>query len=849
MQYNNSTNTNMKTKSNTKSGTKGNSKRDTKGNTKSNTKSNSMRNTRRITKKGKRKVKRIIKLTLQSILLLILLGMAGGIFYFYFAYGKTILQLQSDARQMVNTSTPDTFKANQTSLVYDADGNLISTLKAEKDVYYLEYQDIPTTAIDAMVVTEDRKFLEHDGVDYLANIRAAISLIKNKGKIKQGASTITQQLARNVFLTQEVTYTRKIEEIFVAQEIEKKYNKFDIMEYYINNIYFANGHYGIQAAANGYFGESAANLSLSQIAFLCAIPNSPNRYNPITNMNNTMKRRDRILEQLRTEDKISESQYQEAISEPINLNLTKSERRNYVETYMLYSAVKALMKNRGFEFRYQFDSNEDKEAYEEAYNDLYNSCQKELYVSGYRIYTSIDMNKQDLLQKSVDDALLRFDSKNEDGIYQMQGAAVSIDNDSGKVVAIVGGRDQNLGGYTLNRAFQSYRQPGSAIKPLIVYTPSFERNYTPASTVVDERIEGGPKNSGGRYDGEMKLQRAIELSKNTIAWKLFEELTPRVGLSYLQSMNFARITKDDYGLASALGGFTFGVSPVEMAAAFATLENDGYYREPTCIVKIMDTEGNEIIGDTTKRKAIYQTNAARIMTEALTGVIKNGTGKGLGLKNTISAGKTGTTNNKKDGWFVGYTPYYTTSVWVGYDMPRAVNDLTGASYPGTIWHNYMNQIHNSSMKHTFQYYDWRAVLKKQQEEKDRLEQEAKDQEEQDASEVVDPTEPAATPTTAPEDGSQVDGDDTNGDNTVGDGGTAGEDGTDTSNNTPGDNVIEGDENDSTVGEEYPNENDDTSGVEQGNGSDSGNNNGNASDPVTQGTNLNQPGSNISNSNP
>ncbi|MDF2486371.1 MAG: hypothetical protein K0R46_2539, partial [Herbinix sp.] len=639
---------------------------------------------------------RSIKIGLQLMVLFLLLTIVVVMFYFYMEYGKTILSLQSEAKTKVRTSTEDTFKASQTSLVYDIEGDLISTLKSEKDVYYIEYEEIPSIAVDAMVVSEDRKFLEHDGVDYLANIRAAIALIKHKGEITQGASTITQQVARNVFLTHKVTYERKIEEIFAAQELEKIYSKQEIMEFYLNGIYFANGRYGIQAAALGYFSEGVSGLSLSQIIFLCAIPNNPTIYNPLTNMDNTMERRDRILVQLLDEGRITEAEYTEALNEKIVLNQEKSDKKNYVETYTYYSAIRALMKANGFTLRYQFDSEEDQVAYEEEYYDMYYRYQKELYARGYRIYTSIDLKKQDLLQQAVNDALSGFTKVNEEGIYQMQGAAVCIDNDSGRVAAIVGGREQKTTGYTLNRGYQSFRQPGSAIKPLIVYTPMFEREYTPESIVTDERFEGGPKNSGGNYLGEMKLQRAIELSKNTIAWKLFEELTPSIGLSYLLNMNFSKISASDYVSAAALGGLTIGASPIEMAAAFATIENDGYYRVPTCIIKIMDSEGNEIVGDEMETRQIYQTEAARIMTEALTGVIKHGTGEGLGLSHTISAGKTGTTNDKKDGWFVGYTPYFTTSVWVGYDMPKSVGDLSGATYPGTIWHNYMEQLHDAS---------------------------------------------------------------------------------------------------------------------------------------------------------
>jgi membrane peptidoglycan carboxypeptidase len=685
-------------------------------------------------KKDRRSTGQRIKLILQLVVFLVLLATAAVMLYFYINYGKLIFGLQADAKQKVYASTEDTFKASQTSIVYDMEGNVISTLKSEKDVFYLSYEDIPELAVDAMIVSEDRKFFQHKGVDYLANIRAAIALIKHKGKITQGASTITQQLARGVFLTQEVTYERKIEEIFAAQELEKLYSKTDIMEFYLNGIYFANGHYGIQAAAQGYFGEGVSSLSMSQIVFLCAIPNNPNLYNPVTNIKNTLERRDRILKQLLTEGMISQEEYQEAVKEKITLHMEKTKKKNYVETYSYYCAVRALMKEAGFTFRYQFENEEEREAYNQEYEELYNRYQKQLYTHGYRIYTSIDLKKQKLLQNSVDEALAEFHKVNKEGVYQLQGAAVCIDNDTGRVIAIVGGRGQKFSGYTLNRAYQSYRQPGSAIKPLIVYTPAFERGYTPESTVVDEWIKDGPKNSDGAYLGKMKLIRAIELSRNTVAWGMFEELTPAVGLSYLLHMNFSKIKDKDYVPAASLGGLTIGASPVEMAAAYAALENDGFYRIPTCIVKIMDSEGNEIVGDTMDTTQVYQSKASDMMTEALIGVMNNGTARGLGLTYTESAGKTGTTNDKKDGWFVGYTPYYTTSVWVGYDLPKATEDLKGATYPGRIWHRYMEQIHTVSMTKKFELYDWRALLKEAKE------QAVKDNELEDAQKKAEKEE-------------------------------------------------------------------------------------------------------------
>lgn len=652
--------------------------------------------------KDKQNIGNTLRFILKIFALVFLLALVIGIFYFYNSYGKILIQLQKEARDIVRSSSEESFRSAQTSLVYDNDGELISTLRGVKDVYYIEYKDIPTTVLNAIIVTEDKKFFSHEGVDYLANVRAALSLLKNKGKITQGASTITQQLARNVFLTHEVTYERKIKEIFIAQELEKIYSKDKIMEFYINNIYYANGYYGILAAANGYFGKGINQLSLSQTAFLCSIPNNPSMYDPVTSMDKTIERRDRILKQMYNNGKINLIDYRNAINETISLNTKEGHKNDYVETFIYYSAIKALMREEGFTFRNQFASDEDRDAYNEAYNEMYYRYQSLLYSGGYRIYSSIDLDKQERLQASVDEVLEEFTKTNDQGIYELQGAAVSIDNDTGRVVAIVGGRSQEHTGYTLNRGYQSYRQPGSAIKPLIVYTPSFERGYTLDSIVVDERIPDGPKNSGGNYVGEMKLQRAIELSKNTIAWKLYEELTPEVGISYLLKMDFARIVEDDYYLAASLGGLTIGVSPLEMAAAYSTLENDGYYREPSCIVRITDTKGNELVKDTILKKQIYQTEATKMVTEALTGVMKSGTAKGLGLTNTISAGKTGTTDQRRDGWFVGYTPYYTTSVWVGYDMPKTLEGLKGSSYPAIIWNKYMEEIHGLGMNKSFE---------------------------------------------------------------------------------------------------------------------------------------------------
>jgi penicillin-binding protein 1A len=645
--------------------------------------------------KKKRKVRHtILKMFYGFTITMLILGGIGLAVLFATGIGPKVIRLHKEAVSLVGSSTIDTFKAFQTSLVYDTNGAEIANLKGDKGIYYLESERIPTYVKNAFISIEDKKFYSHNGIDIKAIMRAAKSIIENKS-ITQGASTITQQLSRNIFLNNKVSWERKIEEIFIALELEKEYSKSDILEFYLNNIYFANGYYGIQAASMGYFSSDIHDLSLSQITFLTAIPNNPTIYNPMEHMDNTLGRRDRILLQMLQDGKISNEEYDNAIKEEIVLQVNEEEtvKHNYAETYIYYSAVRALMEARGFQFQYYFDSQEKKQAYQNEYDALYTECQNSLYTSGYRIYTSMNMTFQEQLQTAIDEELYAFVSVNDDGILNMQAAATCIDNKTGKVVAIIGGRNQETTGYTLNRAFQSFRQPGSSIKPLIVYTPALEKGYTPDSMLVDEPIEDGPKNYSGGYSGRVSLRYAVMKSINTVAWKMLDEITPSVGLSYLKEMNFARIEKDDYRNTIALGGFTTGVSSVEMAAAYAAIENDGIYRYPTCITKITTADGEVVYHNKDEGKRIYKENAARMMTDVLKSVMTDGTGRGLGISTTETAGKTGTTNDYKDGWFVGFSAYYTTSVWVGFDMPREVEGLTGASYPGKIWNEYMEKIH------------------------------------------------------------------------------------------------------------------------------------------------------------
>lgn len=623
-----------------------------------------------------------------------LLTIVGCIILFFVSdYWKTTVQLYKDAKTMVENSDRDDFSAYQTSMVYDDQGEIIKLVKKERFQIYLSIDNIPETAKEAIVSIEDKRFYDHNGIDLKAIVRAAIALVK-KDEITQGGSTITQQLSRNIFLTHTVSWERKVEEIFISLRLEKIYSKDDILEFYLNNVYFANGYYGIEAASTGYFNKSSSELTLSETAFLCAIPNNPTVYDPRKNLENTLKRRDRILDEMLKDGKITESQCAEAKQETITLNsMEVHSAGTYVDSYVNYCATKALMENNGFVFKNEFADEVEEKEYKALYEEEYNKWSEKLMSGGYRIYTSISREMQEKLQTAVDDGMYGFVTQKEDGVYNVQAAATCIDNDTGKVKAIVGGRSQDNVESSFNRAYQSRRQPGSSIKPLLVYAPALEKGYTANSTLKDVKTADGPANAGNAYSGSISLRSAVEKSRNAAAWSLYQAITPSYAMQYLLDMEFSGITKDDYNLSTALGGFTTGFSTVEMASGYATLENNGVFRTPTCIDKILDSNGNVIVDSVGSEKQVYTEETAKEMTDILKGVLTRGTGVKRRLKNITAAAKTGTTNDNKDGWFCGYTSYYTTAVWVGFDIPQELEDLSGSTYPGEIWNTFMEDVH------------------------------------------------------------------------------------------------------------------------------------------------------------
>lgn len=625
-----------------------------------------------------------------AILFIVLALLAAGGIYLA-PKAASVWRMRRIAKAFVDSSTQSTFKETKTTLVYDKNGEELCQIKSSKELYYVTFDQIPKTLANAFVVMEDRDFYNHSGIDYKAIVRAALANQKSS-EIVQGASTITQQLARNIFLTQEVTWERKIEEMFIAWDLEKKYSKEEILEFYLNNIYFGNGYYGVEAAARGYFSKSVSELTLSEQAFIASIPNNPSKYNPLTNFENTLKRRDLILEQMYDTDYITSMDFYTAKSEEVVLNQPQQEREdNSVVTYVRHCATESLMKSAGFSFRDNFDTQEEQDEYESLYDTYYTRCQQMLLSGGYTIYTSFDMELQEKLQRAVDENLSQYTELSDERVYKMQGAATCIDNVTGNVVAIVGSRSQDLTGYTLNRAYQSYRQSGSAIKPLSVYLPYLQLGNTADTIVTDEPIEGGPVNSDGAYWGDMTVRDAVKYSKNTVAWKIYQEITPRVGIGYLLKMDFKKVWYDKDYNAGALGGFTYGVTTEEMAGGYAAIANDGVYRKATCIQRIDGADGETVVDESSRGLRVYDVNASRMMTSILESVVEpDGTGAAGAVDNAVIAGKTGTTNSNRDMWFCGYSAYYTTAVWIGYDYPQEIHGYNSAS---AIFKQFMTEVH------------------------------------------------------------------------------------------------------------------------------------------------------------
>lgn len=608
--------------------------------------------------------------------------------------------------KLINMSEED-FILKEDTLVFDKNDKKVGSVNAGR-YEYTKIQKISPYIYNGYIAVEDKRFRTHGGVDMLATLRAGVTLLKNNGAITQGGSTITQQTIKNNLLSQEKSFTRKIAEIMLAPTVEAKFSKDKIMEFYCNSNYYGNRCYGVASASKFYFGKKADDLEPQEAALLIGLSNNPSAYDPVNNPEDSLKKRNEVLGKMLSGGAITQSEYDKAIKKEIEvLQLTEdySTAEGYVVSYAIHCAAIAMMEQEDFEFKYNFKNKKAYEKYNKEYSQSYSEKCNLIREGGFKLYTSIDMDMQDELQKSIDDGL----SFNKEKVkkkkkYALQGAAVCVDNESNYVVAIVGGRGTKD---SFNRAYLAYRQSGSSIKPLVDYAPGFESGlFFPSSKMQDKKIKNGPQNAGGGYRGNIRIREAVARSINTIAWQVLQRITPKYGLDFLGKMRFHGLSYvDNDNLSVSLGGFTNGVRVVDMAKGYSCLANNGSYSDRTCIRKIKRSGKGTIYTQTEELTQVYNEQVAWIMTDILKGVLEEsyGTGHALRLNNNrVAAGKTGTTNSSKDVWFCGYTKQYTTVVWAGYDTPRAMPGVTGGSLPGKIWKDYMNKIHKDLDKEDFE---------------------------------------------------------------------------------------------------------------------------------------------------
>ena len=613
-----------------------------------------------------------------------------------------VLPMFTEAREEVFDKlvhlSEDDFAMKEDTVVYDSKGKQVGSVNAGS-YKYVKINDVSPYIYEGYIAVEDKRFKTHGGVDLVATMRAGVSLLKHNMEITQGGSTITQQVIKNNLLTQNKSYTRKIAEILLAPTIESKFTKAQIMEFYCNSNFYGNKCYGVGAASKYYFGKKCADLEPHEAAMLIGLSNSPASYNPVLHPKAALKKRNSVLRIMCKEGVITPKEYKSALKKKLNIKQFSEKggsKESYVMSYAIHCAAISLMEKENFKFKYVFDSKEDYQKYNKQYSKVYSEKIESIRSGGYKLYTSINMKKQKKLQKAVDNGLSFNKEKDGDtGKYALQGAAVCINNETNYVEAIVGGRGKND---QYNRAYLAARQSGSAIKPLIDYTPGFESGmYSPSTIVNDHKFANGPSNAGGGYHGNVRIREAVARSLNTVAWQVLDNITVKYGLSFLDKLHFHNISYiDNDNMALSLGGFTEGVRVVDMAKGFSTLANNGSYSDRTCIKKIEHVSDGVVYKNNNEKDQVYSQDAAWMMTDVLKGVFNEsyGTGRKLKLDNgQICAGKTGTTNSSKDVWFCGYTKYYTTVVWAGYDTPRAMPGASGASIPGVIWKDYMDDIH------------------------------------------------------------------------------------------------------------------------------------------------------------
>ncbi|PPA69998.1 transglycosylase domain-containing protein [Jeotgalibacillus proteolyticus] len=565
----------------------------------------------------------------------------------------------------------------ETSFLLDKDGNRFSKASYELR-FHAESEEIPDFLRDIIVLSEDRNFYDHIGFDAGAIIRAVVKNLVFT-HIQQGGSTITQQLARNLYLSQEKTYSRKITELVYAYEIEQSMTKEEILDSYLNNIYFNNGVYGIRSASLYYFKREPSELSNAEIAFLSAIPNNPGKYDPIDHFEETKKRQERLLDLMTEEKKLTETEAEQVKAEKIVLDVfqDKDDHPDYA-AYVEFELKDLIALQEGYmEKLLESESEEEKEKLQHSLTKR----TQEILTSGVIIHTALDP----ALQVKNTEAL-----KSRLPYEGINGASVMIRNSTREIVSIVGGKDYQK--YNFNRAFQAYRQPGSAIKPLLVFAPYIEHFSPELSQPIDARDfcinDYCPKNYGGLQYGEVSLSKSFVLSLNTPAVRLLEHTGIEDAFKTLTPFSFDRVVKEDYTAAAAVGGFTYGMSPFELTDAYTSFI-DGSYKRSHAIQKVTASDGSLLYEWPDDSMSIWSPGTTDKMRQLLSAAATSGTGIPANVNKPYSGIKTGTTNQFFDFWTIGLTNEFTAGVWVGHDLPKSMESIEQDRPSQLIWRDMM----------------------------------------------------------------------------------------------------------------------------------------------------------------
>ncbi|MDL5613361.1 transglycosylase domain-containing protein [Bacillus halotolerans] len=548
------------------------------------------------------------------------------------------------------------------SKIVDQNGDEVASLYTENREP-VSINEIPKEVREAFISVEDKRFYEHHGIDVKSVGRAVYRDILAGGKV-EGASTITQQLAKNIFLTHDKTFLRKTKEVIIAINLERDYSKDKLLEMYLNQLYFGHGVYGIQAASHYYFNKEVKDLTVSEGAVLAAIPKAPSTYSPVLHPDKSKERRDTILGMMNDQGYISAKEAVSAQGRTLGLNVKKQSETPWFDSYIDLVIQEA--------------------------EDKYSISGEQLLQGGYTIKVPLDSKLQKTAYQVMKEGSY-YPGTDQDA----EGSAVFINNKTGGVEAAIGGRDYTAKGY--NRVTAG-RQPGSTFKPLAVYGPAMqEKKFKPYSLLKDELQSYGdytPKNYDGRYEGEVTMSDAITYSKNAPAVWTLNEIGVETGKSYLKANG---IDIPDEGLALALGGLEKGVSPLQLAGAFHTFAANGTYTEPYFISNITDEDGETIADHKEEGKRVFSKQTSWNMTRMLQQVVKKGTATS-GTYHGDLAGKTGSTSYTgvsgatKDAWFAGYTPNITGAVWMGYDKTDQNHYLKGGSaYPTRMFKDILTQ--------------------------------------------------------------------------------------------------------------------------------------------------------------